>query len=112
MGPTSLVLGASPPRRSGVTHLQFSQLLDGFFPPLDGRVGLQFQVLQIPFQLLLGRHRQGTLLSLVFQFRLVFVELGEARNVYCGAGPPLGSLPPGPRFAPPPKVGFPSAGRR
>lgn len=66
--------------RRVVTHLQLSKLLDGLLAPFDGRVGLKLQVLQVALQLLLGRRRQGTLLPLVFQFRLILVKLSEKQR--------------------------------
>lgn len=68
------------------THLQFAQLLDGFLPPLDGRVGLQLQVFQVSFQLFLGCSGQGTLLSLIFQFCLVLMELSKEEMGTAGPG--------------------------
>lgn len=74
------------PCTPSTTHLQFAQLLDGLLPPLDGRVGLQLQVFQVPFQLLLGCGGQGTLLPLIFQFCLVLVELSEEGTGTAGPG--------------------------
>lgn len=113
-GGDGLCPGSWPPRPTRTqdgTHLQLAQLLDGLLPPLDGRVRLQLQVFQGPFQLLLGCGRQGALLALVLQFRLVLMELRGREMLLLGRLPLRDSSPPQPALTELPGCARPPARR-
>lgn len=100
--PTSLVLGASP-------TCSFRSCLMASSLPLTAESACSSGPSD-PLPASSWLPPPGRVASSRLQFRLVFVELGEASNMCCRAGPPLDPFPPGPRFAPPPKVGFPHPG--
>lgn len=76
MGNFSPHLRSLLPQHS-ITNLQFAKLLDSLLPPLNGRVSLELQVFQVPFQLLLSRCCQSPLLPFIFQFCLILMQLSQ-----------------------------------
>lgn len=59
-------------------HLQFAQLLDGFFTILVSSVYMAFQILQVHLELLPGSHSHGALFSFILQFCLHLPNLRGA----------------------------------